>query len=135
MFFHRHGELGKRYADGEVIVGQGEKTDCLYVVQSGQVQALRTEQGTSTEFTTLGPGEMYGLSGFFMGEPMPHAVVAKGETSILTIDKKLFLQRVGEDPTLAFVIIRGLLERLHSAGDRLARLRLDDHGDPAGGKG
>ena len=36
------GALGKLYADGEVIVRQGEAGDCMYVIQGGQVEVLLT---------------------------------------------------------------------------------------------
>jgi CRP-like cAMP-binding protein len=124
MLFHRHGELGKAYADGEIVVPQGEVCDRLYVVQSGAVRAIHVEDCRQVALSLLGPGETFGLNSFFRGQPMPHSMVAQGPARVLTIDRKLFLQRVGDDPTLAFEIVRRLLERLTAAGERSVRLSL-----------
>ena len=36
--------LGKLYQDGETIINQGEPGDCMYVIQSGQVQVAGTRE-------------------------------------------------------------------------------------------
>ena len=37
------GELGKVYASGEYIIRQGDKGDCMYVVQAGTLEVTREE--------------------------------------------------------------------------------------------
>ena len=35
------GGMGKTYADGEVIVRQGEAGDCMFAIQKGQLEVIR----------------------------------------------------------------------------------------------
>ncbi len=37
--------LGKMYRDGEEIVRQGESGDCMYVIQAGRAEVVRSEAG------------------------------------------------------------------------------------------
>ncbi len=39
------GGLGKVYGDGEEIVRQGEVGDCMYVIQTGQAEAIQGKDG------------------------------------------------------------------------------------------
>ncbi len=124
MSTSRQGKLGREFADGEHIVEQGQMMDCLYVVQSGEVDVVHVDAAGEQILGQLGPGDTFGLHSLFNGEPIPHAMRARGTTRVLHVDKKLFLQRISEDPSLAFEIIRELLDRLQRAGTRTGSLRV-----------
>ena len=48
---------------------------------------------------------------------------AMGRVRVLTIDKKNFLRRVHEDPSLAFRIVKTMSGRIRELSDEIARLK------------
>ena len=45
MALRRRGELGKTYADGEVIIAEGDEGDCMYVIQEGKADVYVQRDG------------------------------------------------------------------------------------------
>lgn len=115
--------LGKVYRDGEPIVRQGEMGDCMFVIQQGTVEVLREEAGQTFRLTELGAGEIFGEMALCEKEPRSATVRAVGEVRALTVDKRTFLRRVQEDPSLAFHVLRAMSARIRSLDVEVARLR------------
>jgi CRP-like cAMP-binding protein len=116
------GELGKTYQDGETIVRQGDDGDCLYVIQEGQVQILLEKDGRETPLRVAGKGEIIGEIAIFERVTRSATVTALGEVRVLTVDKKNFLRRIQEDPTLAFRLVQIMSRRIRELSDEVARL-------------
>jgi len=114
--------LGKEYADGEVIVRQGEAGHCMYVVQEGQVEAIAEHGGKEMRLRTLGPTDFFGEMALFGTETRSATVRALGPARVLTIDKRSFLAGIQEDPSLAFRIVKVMSQRIRDLTDRLAEL-------------
>jgi CRP-like cAMP-binding protein len=104
--------LGKVYRNGEVIVGQGETGDCMYVVQEGQVEVLQKQGDREVRLATMGPGDFFGEMALFEREVRSASVRALGEARVLTIDQRTFMSRVHEDPALAYRLVRTMAQRL-----------------------
>ena len=117
------GALGKVYRDGEIVVRQGEMGDCMYVIQQGKVEVLREEAGQTFRLTELGAGEIFGEMALCEKEPRSATVRAVGEVRALTVDKRTFLRRVQEDPSLAFHVLRAMSARIRALDVEVARLR------------
>src|SRR3972149_5039827 len=117
------GELGRVYRDGEMIVRQGEVGNCMYVIQSGKAEVLRELEGNNVRLAVLGENDFFGEMAIFEHEVRSATVRALGEARILTVDKRTFLRRVQEDPTLAFNILRVLCERIRHQNVELSELR------------
>jgi CRP/FNR family transcriptional regulator len=115
--------LGKLYSDQEVIVRQGESGDCMYVIQEGQVQVIREDEGKQLILATLGKGDFFGEMSIFEREVRSATVRALGEARILTIDKRTFLRRVKEDPTLAFNILKMMSRRIRNLDEELLSVK------------
>lgn len=130
--------LGKLYEDGETIVAQGEVGDCMFVVQVGRVQVVREDAGTEVQLTTLQRGDTFGVMALLDRERRSATVRALGQARVLTVDRRTFLRRVREDPTLAFHTLRSLGDRVRSLSAEVVELRhrLDERGSatakPAG---
>jgi len=114
--------LGKTYEDGEPIARQGEIGECMYVVQEGQVEVVREQGGAEVQLATLGEGEFFGEMALFDRERRSATVRALGEARVLTVDKRTFLRRIHEDPSLAFRIVKGMSQRIRKLDDQVARL-------------
>ena len=121
------GTLGKVYQDGEVIVRQNDVGDCMYVIQSGEVEIIQEKNGKEVRLAVLKEGDFFGEMAVFEKEVRSATVRAMKEVRALTIDKKNFLFRIHEDPSLAFHIVQELSKRIRklntkhttaTAGDR-----------------
>ena len=117
------GGLGKVYRVGEEIVRQGETGDCMYVIQTGQAEAIRGKEGTEVRLAVLGEGDVFGEMALFERMPRSATVRALGEVRVLTIDKKTFLRQVHEDPSLAFRILQKMSNRIRELDTELVRLK------------
>ena len=71
----------------------------------------------------MGPGDVFGEMSLFTGAPRSATVRAKGSARVLTIDKRGFLKRVHEDPSLAFSILYKMSTRIHELSQEVARLK------------
>ncbi len=111
--------LGKTYGDGEVIVRQGELGDCVYIIQSGEVELIRREGDKEFCLGELEEGDSFGYMALFEHGTQFATVRALGEAAVLSLKKEAFLRRIHEDPSIAFrmlhkmsVYIRELYEIL-----------------------
>ena len=118
------GALGKVYRDGEVVFCQGEEGDCMYVVQEGKVEVLSEQGDKKVRLTILEKGDSFGEMAIVGREIRSATVRALGEARLLTVDKKTFLRRIHEDPSIAYRIILGMSKRIRALGDELAQLKV-----------
>ena len=117
------GALGKTYNDGESITVEGEKGQCMFIVQQGNVVVVTGSDAEEIVLSTLSPGDVFGEMSLFTGAPRSATVRAKGSARVLTIDKRGFLKRVHEDPSLAFSILHKMSTRIHELNQEVARLQ------------
>ena len=117
------GRLGKVYTNGEVITRQGEQGRSMFVVQSGEVEVVIDEGDRELRLSTLQKGDVFGEMALFTGSPRSATVRAVGEARVLTVDRRGFLRRVHEDPSVAFRILQKLSERVALLDDEVVRLR------------
>ncbi len=114
------GALGKVYHDGDVIIRQGDEGDCMYVIQEGQVEVILESQGQEIPLQVHGPGAFFGEMAIFDKDVRSATVRALGESKILTVDKKNFMRRVHEDPSLAFHLVETMSHRIRELVDKVA---------------
>jgi CRP-like cAMP-binding protein len=117
------GSLGRVYSDGEVICHQGDVGDCLYVVQEGAVEVVSEDAGGETLLSVAGANELLGEMAVFEHETRSATLRARGQARILTIDKKNFLRRINEDPSLAFKLVERLSHRVRELSKEVVKLR------------
>jgi CRP/FNR family transcriptional regulator, cyclic AMP receptor protein len=117
------GVLGKLYHDGETIVRQGELGDCMYVVQSGQVEVFQEKENTEVRLAVLNEGDFFGEMAIFEREVRSATVRAIGEVRVLTVEKKNFLRRIQEDPSLAYHIVQTMSHRIRELNVELVRIK------------
>jgi len=117
------GSLGKVYHDGDILVRQGEMGDGMYVIQQGRVQILVEHEGKERPIRQAGEGELIGEMAVFDKQVRSATVRAVGDVRVLTIDKKNFLRRITEEPSLAFHIVQTMSGRVRELTEEVARLR------------
>jgi len=119
----RIGALGKTYEGGQYITKQGESGQCMYIVQEGCVEVLVEGREGDIVLSRLETGDVFGEMALFTGEPRSASVRAQGSARVLTVDKRGFLRRVHEDPSLAFHILQRMSERIQALDEEVVRLR------------
>ncbi len=117
------GALGKVYQDGEIITRQGDVGEVMYVIQQGKVDVLMGTNDHETLLRVAEEGEFLGEMAIFDHDVRSATLRAQGEVKVLTIDKKNFLKRIHEDPSLAFRIVQTMSKRVRELGDEVARLK------------
>ena len=117
------GELGKVYQDGEMIIRQGEAGDCLFVIQQGKVEILSEQEGKKIRLAVRGEGEFFGEMAICQQEVRMATVRALGQVRVLTVDKKNILQRIHQDPSLAYRMIQTMSRRIRELSGEVVRLK------------
>jgi CRP/FNR family cyclic AMP-dependent transcriptional regulator len=117
------GDLGRVYHDGEILVREGEAGDCMYVIQEGQAEIFVERGGKEVVLRTAGAGEVIGEMALFERVVRSASVRAKGDMRALTVDKRNFLKRINEDPSLAFRLVKLMSAKIREMSEEVARLR------------
>jgi len=117
------GELGRLYKDGEVIMHQGDVGDCMYVIQQGSVQVFIQKDGREIPVTRLECGDAFGEIALFQRAARTATIRAVGEVRVLTVDKRTFLRRVHEDPSIAFGLVQRMARRIVELSAELVEAR------------
>jgi hypothetical protein len=113
-------DLGKTYNDGEIIVRQGEKGNCMYVIQSGKVEVLQSgDDNKEIHLTVLSKGDVFGEMAIFQEEIRSATVRALGKVRVIVVDKRIFLKRVHEDPSFAFTLMQKMSDRIKALNAKL----------------
>jgi CRP/FNR family cyclic AMP-dependent transcriptional regulator len=116
------GSLGQVYAPGEIVILQGDTGDAMFVIQQGQAEILVEQDGTTSRVNVVGEGEIIGEMAIFEKEARSATVRALSEMRVLTVDKKNFLRRISEDPSIAFNLVQMMSRRIRQLTARLADL-------------
>jgi len=118
-----NGDLGKLYQAGETIVRQGEPGQCMYVIQSGQVVVAQEKAQSEVPLAVLNKGDFFGEMALFEREARSATVRALTDSRVLTVDRKTFLRRIQEDPSMAFRIVEGMSRRIRELDQEIARIK------------
>ena len=103
----------KPFKAGEVIFEISEKSDDLYLINSGMVD-IQSREGL--KLATLNPGELFGEMASIMGERERTArAVAATNAVIDVIDASTMQRKLGEADPVLRALIRNLTTRLADA--------------------
>uniref|UniRef100_A0A4W4HA92 cAMP-dependent protein kinase type II-alpha regulatory subunit n=1 Tax=Electrophorus electricus TaxID=8005 RepID=A0A4W4HA92_ELEEL len=92
----------KIFQDGERIIMQGDKADCFYVVESGEVKIMMKsktkadrEDNAEVEITRCTRGQYFGELALVTNKPRAASAYAIGEVKCLVIDVQAFERLLG----------------------------------------
>lgn len=120
------GGLGRLYRDGDIITRQGDVGTCMFVVQSGEVEVVSERDGVETVLRVAGEGEVMGEMAIFDREVRSATLRARGDAHVMTLDKRNFLKRLHQDPSLGVRVIQTMSRRVRELGDQVARLQREN---------
>lgn len=118
----RSGVLGKMYRDGDVICRQGEMGDCMFIVEFGKVELLHRSGEDEFCLGTLDVGDFFGESALFERNVRHFTARAVGETCVLRLEKKGFMERAHEDASFVLPIMEKLIRRVRRLEEVLVRM-------------
>jgi CRP/FNR family cyclic AMP-dependent transcriptional regulator len=110
------------YADGAVIVREGEERREMYVIQRGGVVVSKTIDGREVEIARLGRGDFFGEMSLLESLPRYATVRAVGETRVLVVEPGYLLLKIRRNPTFAFEMLQHMSRRLRRINQRLMEL-------------
>lgn len=112
----------RRYADGEVIFREGDRSDTCFIVRTGRVRITRTHSGgRRLTLAELSPGEMFGELSMFDGEGRSATVDAVEDTTTLALLERDVKRVLRAHPEIAVKMLARLASRLRQANEKLAR--------------
>ncbi len=115
--------LGRDYRTGDYIVREGEVGDSMYVILSGQAEVMRSTDGTDIRLAVLGKGDIVGEMAIFQKEKRSASVRALTDMRVMTVDRRIFLKRVHEDPSFVFAILQKMSQRIRDLNSELSHMK------------
>lgn len=106
------GALGKIFQPGEVIFQEGEPGGSMFVIQEGQVEIFLERNGQEVPLKLLWEGDFLGVMALFNGGARSVNARSMDTSRLLTVDRKNFLRRIQEDPTIAFRLVQMLTRQV-----------------------
>jgi CRP-like cAMP-binding protein len=108
--------VGRKYGAGVDIVTQGKGGAGLFILVSGQAEAIRVRaDGSKAVVNTFGPTDFFGELALLDDEPRTASVVTTERTECLVLSQWEFLAALREDAEMGIVILQELTRRFRRA--------------------
>jgi len=117
----------RSYPRNVYVMQTGEETDSLYVILSGKVKVLITDdQGREVILSVMGPHDFFGEMGILDDQPRSASVATLEASEMLRLSKAGFINCLKENSEVAMLVIRNLVRRLREADRKIESLALID---------
>lgn len=121
------GVVKRRYRRGEIIVEQGRKSDALFILLSGRARVITSDaRGREVILAVLEAGDYLGEMSLIDNEPHSATVRAEVQTDVLMLGRIEFARCLPENSSMAYAVMRGLVQRLRHADRKIESLALMD---------
>ena len=119
--------IKRRFKRGEVIVEQGKKSNALFILLNGRARVITADnRGREVILATLHPGDHIGEMSLIDNEPHSATVRADVQTDVLMLGRMEFASCLPENSSMAYAVMRGLVQRLRHADRKIESLALMD---------
>lgn len=116
-----------RFKRGEAIVEQGKKSDALSIILTGRARVVTTDaRGREVILATMHPGDYVGEMSLIDNEPHSATVRAEIQTDALVLGRLEFARCLPENSSMAYAVMKGLVQRLRAADRKIESLALMD---------
>lgn len=125
MLFSRNKvSLGKTFQNGETIVKQHDPPGSMFIILEGRVQ-IWVDDGDKEPFLVaiLEKDNVFGSIALYDGSPRISTARALGKVRVLSVNRKGFLQWLGEDPMFSLRIFLKMSERIRTLIAQVVSLR------------
>jgi CRP-like cAMP-binding protein len=93
------------------LIRQGDLGDKLYVIKSGQVKVVKTDETGSRDVATLGPREIFGEAALVDDKPRNATVVAQSEVELYSLSGQCFQDAMDENEDMRKELIKFFCQR------------------------
>jgi CRP-like cAMP-binding protein len=113
----------EQYGPGDVVFGQGEEGNRLYIVKSGALEVLATPSDAAEPIPVayLGPGEVLGELALLTGSPRSASARVPERAELFRVDKPVFLDLMKTLPAFARNLCLVLAKRLEATTLKVPR--------------
>lgn len=119
--------IKRRFKRGDRIVEQGLKSNALYIILSGRARVLASDsRGREVILATLQPGDNIGEMSLIDNEPHSATVRAEVQTDVLMLGRSEFARCMPENSSMAYAVMRVLVQRLRHSVRNIESLALMD---------
>lgn len=115
----------KLYAKNSLIIKEGDRTNCAYLINSGRVKIyLSDEHGKEIVLSVLKAGEYFGEMSLIDRERRSAGVMAMEDADLTEISQNVFRACLQSHPDISEQIMLGLVTRLREANKKISGLAL-----------
>jgi CRP/FNR family cyclic AMP-dependent transcriptional regulator len=108
-------------------VEQGKKSNALFIVLTGRARVLTADaRGREVILATMQPGDYIGEMSLIDNEPHSASVRAEVQTDVLVLGRTEFARCLPENSSMAYAVMKGLVQRLRHADRKIESLALMD---------
>lgn len=117
----------RRYKRGEAIVEQGKKSNALAILLTGRARVISSDaRGREVILATMLPGDYVGEMSLIDHEPHSASVMAEVQTDVLLLGQPEFARCLPDTDSMAYAVLKGLVQRLRHADRKIESLALMD---------
>jgi CRP/FNR family transcriptional regulator, cyclic AMP receptor protein len=117
----------RRFKRGEVVVEQGDKSNTLFIILTGRARVVTADKrGREVILATLQPGDYLGEMSLIDNDSHSATVRAEVQTDLLCLGRAEFARCLPENSSMAYTIMKGLVQRLRAADRKIESLALMD---------
>jgi CRP-like cAMP-binding protein len=117
----------RRFKRGQMIVEQGKKSNALFVLLNGRARVVLIDgSGREVILATLQPGDQVGEMSLIDRQPHSTNVRAEVMMDVLMLERMEFMRFLPDESSIAYAVMRGLVQRLRHADRRIESLALMD---------
>ena len=116
----------KKYYKNNIIILEAEGAgDLFFMIKKGKVKVTREDQdGKEIVLTVLSAGDYFGEISLIDGLSRSANVISLGETEVLTLNHKDFLNLINKNTTISFNLLKVLCTRVRNLDSIVKRLSL-----------
>jgi F420-non-reducing hydrogenase small subunit len=131
---HGNEIFGSFFEKGTVVFREGDLGELMYIIQSGGVEISQLQEGREVVLALLERGDFFGEMALVDQRPRSATVTTIQPTRLLPLSRSSFLERISQDPGVAFHLFKSLSRRVEQAthllrdkveGDESLRLALE----------
>lgn len=98
-----------------VVVREGEKGDCFYVVVEGEAAVRRKSGRVNRKVAKLGPGGWFGELALLDPAPRNASVITTQDSTLAALDVRVFRALLRDVPAMSEKLLAGLARRVRDA--------------------
>lgn len=117
----------RRFKRGEPMVEQGKKSNALTILLTGRARVVSCDsRGREVILATLRPGDYVGEMSLIDNEPHSATVLAEVQSDALVLGQLEFARCMPDSDSMAYAVLKGLVQRLRHADKKIESLALMD---------